>query len=71
MFRERLSSSRGNNRYGGVRQEKNLRNTNYTVMLYLILQELVPKAEWNLLVFLVMPILMCVQFFIFINCNCS
>lgn len=70
MFRERLSSSRGNNRYGGVRQETILRNTN-KAMLYLNLEELVPKAEWNLLVFLVMPILMCVQFFIFINCNCS
>lgn len=70
MCREGLSSSRGNNRYGGVRQEITLRNTN-TAMIYLSLQELVPKAERNLLVLLVMPILMRVLFFIFINCNCS
>ncbi len=50
MFVKRLSSSRGNNRYGGVRKQKFLRNTN-KAMLYLCLQEPTPQAERYFLVF--------------------
>lgn len=45
-----LSTSRGNNRYGGVRQEQFLRNTN-NVVFYLCSQELVPGATRDFLVF--------------------
>lgn len=49
MFVERFSSSSGNNRYGGVRREEFLRNTNKAV-LYLCVQELAPNAEIYFLV---------------------
>jgi len=43
MFVERLSSYRGNKRYGGVRQGKFVRNTN-NAAFYLCLQGLIPET---------------------------